>query len=197
MSKDDKLSLIQREFVRQYLIHRNATKAAREAGYSEKSAHVQGSRLLSNARVSAAIKKGEEKVIEKFDLKQEKILEQLHRMAFFDPMSVLEWKRGKLVFKEDLAGAYLSAAGFTIYPEYQSQADQRNGILRAKLSVSIMAADRKAALELLGKHIGLWKGDNGTGSGAGEEPRKDVLKRVHELFRKHRERGGSGTGTDP
>lgn len=42
-------------FVREYLIDLNATKAAERAGYSPKSAHVTGHRLLSDAKVADAI----------------------------------------------------------------------------------------------------------------------------------------------
>lgn len=195
MSKDDKLSLIQREFVRQYLLHRNGTKAAIEAGYAESGAGVQASRLLKNANILAAIKKGEERVQKKFELKQEDLINQLYRMAFFDPMSVLEFdKKGRLVFKKDIPKEYLSGSSFTIYPEYQNKQDQKDGVIRAKLT--IMSSDRRGAIELLGKQMNMWKGPDGSGSGAGEESRNDVLKRVHELFRKHRERGGSGDGSN-
>jgi len=52
------LNAKQQKFVSEYLIDQNATRAARAAGYSENSADVQGSRLLGNDSVVAAIKKG-------------------------------------------------------------------------------------------------------------------------------------------
>lgn len=45
----------QQRFVAEYLIDLNATQAAIRAGYSEKTAQEQGSRLLSNVMVAAAI----------------------------------------------------------------------------------------------------------------------------------------------
>lgn len=42
-------------FCEEYLIDLNATQAAIRAGYSEKSAEVEGSRLLSNAKVKARV----------------------------------------------------------------------------------------------------------------------------------------------
>ena len=50
-----KLTPKQAEFVRQYLVDLNATQAAIRAGYSEKTANEQGSRLLANVSVSQAI----------------------------------------------------------------------------------------------------------------------------------------------
>lgn len=45
----------QRAFIENYLICWNATEAARRAGYSERTANEQGSRLLANVSVRAAI----------------------------------------------------------------------------------------------------------------------------------------------
>ena len=46
-------------FVAEYLKDLNATQAAIRAGYSPKTANRQGSRLLSNADIQAAIAKGQ------------------------------------------------------------------------------------------------------------------------------------------
>lgn len=44
----------QQRFVAEYLVDRNATQAAMRAGYSEKTAQQQGSRLLLNVMVETA-----------------------------------------------------------------------------------------------------------------------------------------------
>ena len=45
----------QRKFITEYLVDLNATQAARRAGYSERTANEQGSRLLANASIKAEI----------------------------------------------------------------------------------------------------------------------------------------------
>lgn len=45
----------QQRFVEEYLVDLNATQAAIRAGYSEKTAHSQGSRLLENVEISKAV----------------------------------------------------------------------------------------------------------------------------------------------
>ena len=45
----------QRRFVEEYLVDLNATQAAIRAGYSKKTAEVQGCRLLSNVKVARKI----------------------------------------------------------------------------------------------------------------------------------------------
>ena len=49
----------QARFVQEYLIDPNATQAAIRAGYSKKTADVQGPRLLGNVGVAAAIQVGQ------------------------------------------------------------------------------------------------------------------------------------------
>lgn len=50
-----KLTPKQQRFVELYVVDPNATKAAREAGYSAKTSEVQGCRLLKNVQVAKAI----------------------------------------------------------------------------------------------------------------------------------------------
>ena len=44
-------------FCREYVVLNNATKAAKRAGYAEKSAYVQGCRLLKHAKIVAEIQR--------------------------------------------------------------------------------------------------------------------------------------------
>ena len=52
----DRMNAKQKRFAEEYLIDLNATQAAIRAGYSPKTAQVQGARLLSNAMVSAYVR---------------------------------------------------------------------------------------------------------------------------------------------
>ena len=52
-----KLTPKQRAFVAEYAVDKNATQAAIRAGYSAKTADVQGPRLLGNVRVREQIDK--------------------------------------------------------------------------------------------------------------------------------------------
>jgi phage terminase small subunit len=48
----------QRQFVEEYLLDGNATQAAKRCGYSERSAHIQGTTLLKRPEIKAAIDAG-------------------------------------------------------------------------------------------------------------------------------------------
>lgn len=63
-----KLTPRQQRFVGEYLIDLNATQAAIRAGYSAKTAEVQGPRLLGNVRVAAAIAKGQARLAAKQEI---------------------------------------------------------------------------------------------------------------------------------
>jgi len=68
----------QTRFVAEYLIDLNATQAAIRAGYAKgKTAEVQGSRLLGNAKIAAEIAKGQAKLGAKLELTAEKVLKDI------------------------------------------------------------------------------------------------------------------------
>lgn len=75
------LNAKQQQFVAEYLIDLNATQAAIRAGYSEKTAQVQSSRLLSNAMVAHLIAEGASKRIKKAEITAQDVLEGLHLEA--------------------------------------------------------------------------------------------------------------------
>jgi phage terminase small subunit len=70
----------QQRFVAEYLKDLNATQAAIRAGYSKHTAQEQGSRLLSNAMVAAAVAKGQNKIAGKLEITAEKVLKDLETM---------------------------------------------------------------------------------------------------------------------
>lgn len=77
-------------FVNAYLgsANGNATKAAITAGYSERSAHVQGCELLKHPNVREAIEKRQAKAIAKADLTTQARLEKLGAIADHTPEKI-------------------------------------------------------------------------------------------------------------
>jgi phage terminase small subunit len=64
-------------FVEEYMVDRNATQAAIRAGYSPRTARAQGSRLLTNADISAAVQAAEEAIVERTKVTQGYVVETL------------------------------------------------------------------------------------------------------------------------
>src|SRR4051812_36531980 len=81
---EDSLTPREAAFVGAYVAIRNATKAAETAGYSAKSAHVIGSRLLKKPRVAAAIKTEIERITRKYEVSAERTVQEMAAIAFSD-----------------------------------------------------------------------------------------------------------------
>lgn len=122
----------QQRFVDEYLIDLNGKQAAIRAGYSEKTAEVQASRLLSNVKVAAAVAKAKEKVAERLEISQDWVLTNLKTVAerCMQTAPVLD-RKGNQVLVENAEGDVVPAYTF-----------------------NSMGATR--SLELLGKHIGMF-----------------------------------------
>ena len=69
-------------FVRHYLKTNNATQSAIAAGYSKRSAHDQGHKLLNNAEIQKAIEKEQEKRRKEFNIRHspESIMDDFFRL---------------------------------------------------------------------------------------------------------------------
>lgn len=67
----------QEAFVREYLKDLNATQAAIRAGYSEKTAQEQGSRLLSNVMVAEAVAKRQDKAAKRAEITVDSLAQEL------------------------------------------------------------------------------------------------------------------------
>ena len=79
------LSPKQKAFVREYAIDSNATQAAIRAGYSEKTAPEQGSRLLRNVKVKAAVAETQKAHAERVGITVDSLtagLQKIHDAAY-------------------------------------------------------------------------------------------------------------------
>lgn len=70
----------QARFIEEYLVDLNAKQAAIRAGYSVKSAHVEGSRLLINAKVAAAITAAKQERSSATKIDANYVLRKLHQI---------------------------------------------------------------------------------------------------------------------
>lgn len=141
------LPLRQARFVLEYLKDLNGTQAAIRAGYSPRHACVEGSRLLANPRVKEAIERAEEQAQARTHVTISRILMELARVAFADVTEVAYFENGKLVIRD------------------KSDLEKDTGCAIAELSESTGRAhsrkvrmhDKLKALELLGRHLGMFK----------------------------------------
>lgn len=89
----DALTARQAMFAAEYLIDLNATQAAIRAGYSERTAEQQGSRLLTNVKVAAAIEAAKMRRIERVEISQDEVLQRYWALATADPNELMQLRR--------------------------------------------------------------------------------------------------------
>ena len=103
-------------FVQEYLVDLCGAKAARRAGYAQKHARCQGSRLLRDPEIRRAVDAAMEERLARIQVKQEEVIGELKGVAM-------------------------------------AQASDENG-------AAVKLGSKLRALELLGKHLGLFEGKN-------------------------------------
>ncbi|KAA6459653.1 terminase small subunit [Acidobacteria bacterium AB60] len=152
----------QKVFVREYLVDLNATKAAERAGYSKKAAHVQGARLLSNAKVQAAISEKQEKRFQKLEISAERVLNELALLGFSNMLDYVKIvpDGSARVDLSALTREQAAAIGEITVEEYVErtggESDDGESDTEKVKRVKFKLHDKRAALVDLGKHLKLF-----------------------------------------
>ena len=92
-SKNMSLTPKQHRFVTEYLVDLNASQAALRAAYSARTAPQQGSRLLKNVDVHAAIATQQNQQLEAVEVRIENVLRDLKAIAHTDLQTLSEQSR--------------------------------------------------------------------------------------------------------
>ena len=159
----------QKIFADEYLIDLNATRAYRKAYPSVKkdeTAAQAGSRMLRNVKVAEYIAERMQARQERTEITQDRVLEELAAIAFARATDYAEVKDDQ-VFIKDTAG--LS----------ENQIKAIAGIKQGKFGIEVKLSDKEKALELLGRHLGMFK-DRVEVSGLEEEKTKlsDLIRQM-------------------
>ena len=159
----------QKRFADEYLIDLNATRAYRVAYPSVKkdeTARANSSRMLTNANVAKYITERMEERQKRTEITQDRVLKELAVIAFAKATDYAEVKDGQVIIKdtEELN---------------EQQARAIAGIKEGKFGVEVKLNDKEKALELLGRHLGMFK-DKVEVSGLDEEKKKleDILQQI-------------------
>ena len=155
----DGLTLREALFCRAYIINKGiGTAAARDASYRG-DLRKRASELLATPRIAAVIQRESARLVAKAEIKAERVLAEVARIAFFDC---------RRLFKLDN----------TLVPLNQLDEDTAAVIAGAELrkgTLRLRFANKLQALDLLGRYLKLWEG-KGDSSG-------DRLREVIEAFR--------------
>ncbi len=159
----------QKIFADEYLIDLNATRAYKVAYPSIKKdeiAAVNGSKLLRNTKVADYIQKRMQDRQKRTEITQDRVLNELAAIAFARATDFAEVVDDRVIIKD--------TAGLT-----EQQVKAIAGIKEGKFGIELKLNDKEKALELLGRHLGMFR-DRLEVTGLEEEKKKldDILEQM-------------------
>lgn len=151
----------------EYLIDLNATQAAIRAGYSPETAYSIGSENLKKPEIRACIEKAMAERSKRTGINQDRIIMELAKIGLLNPKDLVDFDEATV--KEEAAEEDLAAIASVRVKRFPTKDGE--GIER-----EIKMHDKTKALELLGRHFGMFK-DKVEVSGLEEEKKKldDIL----------------------
>lgn len=164
-----KLTEKQKRFVDEYLIDLNATRAYKAAYSSVKKDEVAASasvRLLRNVKVQEYLKERQSNLQKRTEITQDKVLQELAKIAFSsgaDFAQVVTKKKRRHVWNEETQEYELSNeyAQFVELKDTDSLPEDKKAaiasIKETKFGISVESCDKVKALELIGRHLGMFK----------------------------------------
>lgn len=155
----------QKKFVDEYLIDLNATQAAIRAGYSEKTARSVGAENLTKPDIQKEIEKRMKARQKRTEITQDWVLNELCKIAsangtdFAKVVDEPVIKDGQYVVDPD-TGRIRTYPAVKLVKTDELPEDKKAAVAaikEGKYGVSVDSYDRVKALELLGRHLGMFK----------------------------------------
>lgn len=157
---------VQKRFCDEYLIDLNATRAYKVAYPNckkDETVRANASRLLTNANVQEYIAQGQQELQEATKITQKKVIDELAAIAFFNIKNIYN-EDGSLKAIKDIDNETAKAISSV-------KTLQRAGSMKISIeadkecpiehlneqTIEYKTNDKKGALELLGKHLGMFK----------------------------------------
>jgi phage terminase small subunit len=144
----------QRKFVREYLKHFSATKAAIAVGCSERSAGELGHRLLKKVEASGLLAQETEKALSESGIEKKPVLEEIAKLAFSnmgDYVTATEDGQFDLSLSAISREKWAAIQEITVDTTGGSGDGERRRVLRTRFKL----ASKKENLELLAKYLQL------------------------------------------
>lgn len=163
-AKVKKLNERQLRFVDEYMVDMNATQAAIRAGYSPKTAYSIGVQLLKKLEIQAELQKKRDKLAQKLEISQERVINELAAVAFAngaDYARITAQGYVEFIPTDDLPKEKLAAIA---------------GIKSSQSGTEVKLGDKLRALEMLGKYLGLFDGQQ-----TAEQPENNLLDALNGM----------------
>jgi phage terminase small subunit len=167
--RKSKLTPKQKKFCQEYLIDLNGTQAAIRAGYSKKTANEQASQLLAKLNIQAEVQKLMKERSERTQITQDRVIGELAKLGFSNMSDYASWNDDKV----SLSPSELLTEGQKAAVSEISQTFTKEGG-----SIKFKLYDKKGALELIGKHLGMFVDKHEI---YGKDGKDIIINVTHEL----------------
>ena len=137
----------QKRFVEEYLIDLNATQAAIRAGYSPDSARDIGCENLTKPNIKAAMDRAMAERSRRTGINQDRVIQEIAKLAFLNPVDVIDMDEATVrgeAHRDDTA--CIASVKVKNIPTDDGAITERE----------VKTYDKLKALELLGKHLGMF-----------------------------------------
>ena len=161
---ENKLTERQEQFCSEYLIDLNATQAAIRAGYKEKTAYSACQRLLKHVEIQKRIQQLKNERSERTEISQDRVLKELAAIAFANATDYVQVTEKPLYNSDgekmlDNSGKIIMIPYVEITETEKLKPEQKKAIASIKQGrngIEVKLNDKTKALELLGRHLGMW-----------------------------------------
>ena len=171
----------QKIFADEYLVDLNATRAYRVAYPSvkkEQTASVNGSKLLRNTKIAAYIAERMEERQKRTEVTQDRVVQELAAIAFAKATDYV-------TIKSNGPAAVVMIKSTKDLSDEQIRAIA--GIKEGANGIEVKLNDKQKALELLGRHLGMWNDKLDINAPAIDDSIKEM-----EAYFERRKASGSG-----
>lgn len=146
----------QKRFCEEYVIDHNGTQAAIRAGYSKKAAAPTASEFLTNPKIQLYISDLQEQIRIRANVSADMVVEELKSLGF--------WSIKDFVGLANTVNDLSKMDRKTLRPvtgiKTTTKWEMIGKMLQPVTTTELKFADKRSALEALGRHLGIFKDDN-------------------------------------
>jgi len=146
----ENLTLKQMRLCDEYLIDFNIKEASKRAGYSYSSAK----RILKMPKAQEYIRKKQEDISSKLNITAQKVIEEYAKLAFFDIRNIFNPDGSPKPINELDSSVSAAISSVEVVELYEGRGENKRFVGYNK---KYKIADKKAALDSICKHLGLFK----------------------------------------